>query len=94
LNKTQPSFKQVVSTTSVKDDPLILLDKQSYEGRLVSPDQVMEVVLREAEGALADERERERLYSRFVTRCLLDQVPMTVGAAEFYGWLDRKGHEA
>lgn len=85
LHKTQPSFKQVVSPLAVKDDPLILLDKQSRYQRPNTVDEVMEAVLADAASAsVDDERQRERLFSRFVTRCLLEGVPVTLGAREFY----------
>ena len=85
LHKTQPSFKQVVSTTAVKDDPLILLDKQRRHQRPGTIDEVLEAVLADAESAATDdERQRERLFSRFVTRCLLAGVPVTLGASEFH----------
>jgi hypothetical protein len=85
LNKTQASFKQVVSTTTVKGDPLILLDKQSRNRHPSSIDEVIAAVLTEADGHPADdERTRERLFSRFITRCLLEEVDVTIGAAEFY----------
>lgn len=85
LDKRQASFKQVVSTTTVKGDPLILLDRQHRDRHPRSADEVVAAVL--ADGAAheaSDERTRERLFSRFVTRCLLEGVPVTIGAAEFY----------
>lgn len=85
LHKTQPSFKQVVSTSTVKDDPLILLDKAHRDERPTTVDEVVETVLADAaESGLGDESTRERLFSRFVTRCLLEGVPVAMGAAEFY----------
>jgi hypothetical protein len=85
LDKTQPSFKQVVSTTTVTGDPLILLDKQARARRPSSADEVIAVVLAEAfDHSADDERTRERLFSRFITRCLLEDVPVTIGPAEFY----------
>lgn len=88
LDKRQASFKQVVSTTTVKGDPLILLTKEpaSQRGeRLRTADEVIAAVLADADTShAADERTRERLFSRFVTRCLVEGVPVTLGAAEFY----------
>jgi 16S rRNA G966 N2-methylase RsmD/predicted RNA-binding Zn-ribbon protein involved in translation (DUF1610 family) len=85
LNKTQPSFKQVVSPTTVKGDPLILLDKQGRDRHPSSTDDVIAAVLAEAaDHAADDERTRERLFSRFITRCLLENVAVTIGAADFY----------
>jgi 16S rRNA G966 N2-methylase RsmD len=88
LDKRQASFKQVVSTTTVKGDPLILLAKQPVEKvgqHLTSTDEVIAAVLADADVATAsDERTRERLFSRFITRCLVEGVAVTLGAAEFY----------
>jgi 16S rRNA G966 N2-methylase RsmD len=88
LDKRQASFKQVVSTTMVKGDPLILLTKQPAAKairHLASVEEVIVAVLADADAAdAADERTRERLFSRFITRCLVEGVPVTVGAAEFY----------
>lgn len=84
LNKVQASFKQVVSTTSVRGDPLILLDRSSHRPDLHSLTEVVEDVLASASEGPPDELTRERLYSRFVTRCLLAGVPVEIGAAEFY----------
>jgi adenine-specific DNA methylase len=88
LDKRQASFKQVVSTTTVKGDPLILLAKapdQKAQRQLRSVQDIVDAVLEQAAATpTADERTRERLFSRFITRCLLEDVPVTVGAAEFY----------
>jgi 16S rRNA G966 N2-methylase RsmD len=88
LDKRQASFKQVVSTTTVKGDPLILLTKQPVARATRHPASVNELiatVLADADAAeVADERTRERLFSRFITRCLVEGVPVTLGAAEFY----------
>jgi 16S rRNA G966 N2-methylase RsmD len=88
LDKRQASFKQVVSTTTVKGDPLILLTKQPVEKamkHLGSVEEVVAAVLADADASdVADERTRERLFSRFITRCLVEGVPVTLGAGEFY----------
>ncbi len=86
LDKTQMSFKQVVSTTMVRGDPLILLDKREAESRETLPtvsDLVTAVVADGQASGAPEERSRERLFSRFVTRCLVEGVPVTLGAAEF-----------
>jgi 16S rRNA G966 N2-methylase RsmD len=84
LNKTQASFKQVVSTTTVKDDPLILLDKHPQSRPPTTVDDVVAAVIAEAGSQESiGERTRERMFSRFVTRCLLAGVPITLGPREF-----------
>lgn len=88
LEKTQPSFKQVVSSTIVKGDPLILLRKSPSRQpaqRPTSVDDVVEAVIADSKmSAQPTERTRERLFSRFVTRCLAEGIPVSLGAAEFY----------
>ncbi|MDX6714335.1 MAG: hypothetical protein QOH30_893 [Baekduia sp.] len=88
LNKTQSSFKQVVSTNTVKGDVLIMLSKaesQPRHQRLDSIDAVIDVVVADSEASPADdERTRERLFSRFITRCLVEGVPVSVDVPEFY----------
>jgi 16S rRNA G966 N2-methylase RsmD len=90
LDKTQASFKQVVSPTSVKGDPLILLSKcAARERQLDTSEDIVESVLTAADtSAVEDERTRERLFSRFITRCLIEGVPVSIGAAEFYARVD------
>ena len=87
LDKAQPSFKQVVSTTKVKGDPLILLEKTPYEAPSSSQSAkaILQAVLSNAglHGSSA-ERTRERMFSRFVTQCLLEDVPVSLDAAAFY----------
>ena len=93
LDKRQSSFKQVVSTVSVKGDPLILLSKQ--DGRQLLQDAGEEVILRTilSWGAQPDQRgmAREMLYSRFVARCVAAGIPLRTGAAEFYAEAARQG---
>ena len=94
LDKTQASFKQVVSTTSVKGDPLLLLEK-AEEGlahvRASDHELVEAVVAEAADHPMAEERSRERLYSRYITRCLLEDVAVTLDAADFYRLLEAAG---
>src|SRR5262249_48837417 len=88
LDKVQASFKQVVSTTTVKGDPLILLVKNSdasSNGHEKTVDDIIAAVLENGRAsAVADERTRERLFSRFIDPCLVEGVPVTIGVAEFY----------
>ncbi|WP_298387632.1 DNA methyltransferase [Ferrimicrobium sp.] len=88
LDKTQTSFKQVVSDTVVKGDPLILLTKGSSSDKtdsLLSIDDIIKSVLEDAsQNAQPEESTRERLFSRFVARCLVANLPVTVGARDFY----------
>jgi len=86
LDKTQSSFKQTVSSNSVKGDPLILVSKASIGVR--SSHSVQHHV--DATFAEADKNEalieqtQERMYSRFVARCLEAGVAVELDAADFY----------
>jgi len=94
LDKLQASFKQVVSTVSVKGDPLLLLTKQ----KLVTPKvrRTGEALLRELieqakrTGDVA-ECEPERLYSRYVNRCLEDGTTVELDAGAFYAMVQTLG---
>src|SRR5690606_3164128 len=68
LDKLQASFKQVVSTVSVKGDPLLLLSRKTRgteEEAPIALDIVIADVMRQAQGAEPAERNPQRLYSRF-----------------------------
>ncbi len=88
LDKKQASFKQVVSTITVKGDPLMLLNKSSAskaERPATSVHELIDTVLLDSRNSPhPDERTKERLFSRFVTRCLSEGIPVSLGAAEFY----------
>ena len=88
LDKTQTSFKQVVSGTVVKGDPLILLTRESSSSDAsssLSIDDIIKSVLADARSSVQpEESTRERLFSRFVARCLVADLPVTVGAGDFY----------
>jgi len=86
LDKLQVSFKQVVSTTSVKGDPLLLLTKSPVKGTAdVSGEDLVESVISNAK-LTNDPAESEvtRLYSRYVVRCLAAGRKVDLNADEFY----------
>lgn len=87
LDKLQASFKQTVSTVSVKGDPLLLLVKDnsaSNEDSNIKADEIMVEILDGALTANESERHTQRLYSRFINRCLELGVTVPIGAKEFY----------
>ena len=87
LNKTQASFKQVVSTSSVKGDPVIELRARprGASGMDQSLPDAVDAVMGEAVATgLPDELTPERLYSRYILRCLVEDVPVASSAKEFY----------
>lgn len=95
LDKIQASFKQVVSNVSVKGDPLLLLVKGSHSGRASDScrDVAAEIVSGSATG-MSTERDPQRLYSRFVTRCLELGLDVDLGAREFYDLVRGHAEEA
>lgn len=88
LDKLQASFKQVVSTVSVKGDPLLLLTKRPILRRcddassaILLVDRLMNEALHSRDPA---DREPERLYSRYVTHCLEHGSQVELDAKHFY----------
>ncbi|MEF8719292.1 MAG: DNA methyltransferase [Candidatus Accumulibacter necessarius] len=83
LDKIQASFKQVVSTVSVKGDPLLLLSKRQVEcSKAQSSAKIATEVIRAARnGAKLDP---QRLYSQFVGKCLELGRDVDMDAKTFY----------
>lgn len=89
LDKVQASFKQVVSGGSVKGDLTLLLEKaparRRRQAQRRSIDEIVSAVVSAAAASPHPvERSRERLFSRFVSACLKEGVPVRVDAAQFY----------
>jgi hypothetical protein len=85
LDKLQASFKQVVSEVSVKGDPMLLLAKGQAHDSSDDTESVMHEVLGRVSSANDAEKDPQRLYSRFVSRCLELGMDVPMGAKEFYG---------
>lgn len=83
LDKIQASFKQVVSTVSVKGDPLILLSKRLAEtSEAKSNSNIAADVIR---AARSDAKlDPQRLYSQFVGKCLELGRDVDMDAKTFY----------
>lgn len=95
LDKVQDSFKQVVSTVSVKGDPLLLLRKSRVDALEPSAGgAILQSILQEAEQLGADGASREtspeRLFSVLVGRCLAAGVPVPMNADGFYAEVRRR----
>lgn len=90
LDKIQESFKQVVSAVSVKGDPLLLLEKRVSRVHKINEEDIREMILqdilKQAHSNSRDAKEKtpERMYSRFITRCLQQGVSVNVDADAFY----------
>lgn len=93
LDKIQESFKQVVSTVSVKGDPLLLLEKRRSAIKRSDEDRKRETIINSVlEKVWEDEEDvreslPERMYSRFITQCLEAGVPVSLDAEAFYEML-------
>lgn len=93
LDKKQETFKQVNSKVSVKGDPLFLLTKETHVGQKVMDDtQVSKlfsmVIHQSVLYECPDEYSSERIYSRFISRCLEQNVMVPMCATEFYHKVD------
>lgn len=86
LDKIQASFKQVVSTVSVKGDPLLLLSKGATSLGVagLTAEDIATQIIEQAKDAVESERGSQRLYSRFISRCLEVGEDVHLGAREFY----------
>lgn len=90
LDKLQASFKQVVSDVAVKGDPVLLLAKAyqriPYRAPTDKSEQIIKEILARAAGQVKDSKERtaERLYSRYISRCLEMGLSVSINAASFY----------
>jgi 16S rRNA G966 N2-methylase RsmD/uncharacterized protein YlaI len=87
LDKLQASFKQVVSTVSVKGDPLLLLTKsvQASVGENLSCEGLIEKLINQAKNSMDPaECEPTRLYSRYVNHCLEMRENVLFNADQFY----------
>lgn len=87
LDKLQSSFKQTVSTVSVKGDPLLLLTKsdRNKKTKAVPDESLLIDLLSQARGSLdRHEITPERLYSRYVARYLKMGLPVPLNADAFY----------
>lgn len=90
LDKIQASFKQVVSTVSVKGDPLLLLSKRPTErAKTKSNSKIAAEIIRAARsGSKVDP---QRLYSQFVGRCLELGRDVDMDAKTFYALARAEG---
>lgn len=87
LDKAQSSFKQTVSRNGVKGDPLILVskaDRAHFASDIHMQSHVDATFAAAHDSSEAVERTPERMYSRFITRCLETGTPVQLDAAEFY----------
>lgn len=88
LDKTQASFKQVVSEDSVRGDPLFLLCKADpVEAEEASDDEILDRIM--VENGPDPSFDRRRCYSMYVYACLERGVRVVKDAKQVYGRYDR-----
>jgi 16S rRNA G966 N2-methylase RsmD len=91
LDKIQASFKQVVSTVSVKGDPMLLLSKQGAKRSSTQPN--LDIVARIISSSKNDPKpDPQRLYAQFVGKCLELGQEVDLDAKTFYSLLDAETH--
>lgn len=87
LDKTQVSFKQVVSSGGTRGDAVLLLVPSARQSDAPRARQNTSRTLRQlvrSAGTDPAERDPKRLYSRYVGRCLRRGDPVHLSAPEFY----------
>lgn len=88
LDKTQASFKQVVSKASVQGDPLFLLKKAGpNKGRTMNEEQILQMVF--AENPHKTELECRHCYSLYIGKCMENGIDVTLDSSEFYANIQR-----
>ena len=88
LNKTQSSFKQVVSDGSVQGDPLFLFKKgteKKYASQLTDEDVLCSLLV----DHITDKDFNKRTcFSRYVNRCMMLGVNIKMDAKQVYKFYD------
>ena len=88
LDKTQSSFKQVVSKSSVQGDPLFLLGKTKLEKRTtITEEQILRQVI--AENPHETEIERRHCYSLYIGKCLENSISVQRDARQVYVYIQK-----
>ena len=89
LDKTQASFKQVVSEGAVRGDPLFLLQKSTHDAVTNLSDRVLldDIIMENANDESFDMR---RCYSMYVYTCLERGASVTMNAKQVYDYYTLK----
>ena len=88
LDKTQASFKQVVSKSSVQGDPMFLLNKaEAKKSGTVNEEKILQMVV--AENSHETELECRHCYSLYIGKCMENGITVTLDATEFYSYIQR-----
>ena len=88
LDKTQASFKQVVSKSSVQGDPMFLLKKAGLKkNEELTEKQILQMII--AENPHETELECRHCYSLYIGKCMENGVAITLDATEFYAYIQK-----
>lgn len=90
LDKVQVSFKQVVSEGGTRGDAVFLLrpgGAPARSQRFLTREQIVQQIV-EANFEGEQERDRRRVYSRYVATCVENGIEVDLSAPEFYEWYE------
>lgn len=88
LDKTQASFKQVVSKSSVQGDPMFLLKKAGInKAETLTEDQILQMII--LGNSHETELERRHCYSLYIGKCMENGITVTLDATDFYAYIQR-----
>lgn len=88
LDKTQASFKQVVSQASVQGDPLFLL-KKSFTNKtgIQNEEKILQQIIKE--NPHSTEIEQRHCYSLYIGKCLENGISVKKDAKQVYSYIQR-----
>jgi hypothetical protein len=89
LEKSQSSFKQVVSSSSVHGDPLILLSTGKRAKDCTSSKPLLDEAIDESQDCEANER---KIYSSYIGKCLRQGMAVEYDAKDAYQYILGKEH--
>ena len=88
LDKTQASFKQVVSKSSVQGDPMFLLKKAKSEKKgIITENQILQMIV--AQNSHETELECRHCYSLYIGKCMENGITVTFDAPNFYAYIQK-----
>lgn len=88
LDKTQASFKQVVSKSSVQGDPMFLLKKaKSEKKRIITENQILQMIVEQ--NSHETELECRHCYSLYIGKCMENGITVTFDAPNFYAYIQK-----
>ena len=88
LDKTQASFKQIVSKASVQGDPLFLLKKcNTGKKAKMTQEQILQQIVQK--NAHRTEKEKRRCYSLYIGKCLENGISVQMDANQVYNYIQK-----